>query len=219
MNERSLWEKYGKKQMGKITPLGPHSSYHLQETPRRLLFSLSRYKFAAKMIGDKKEVLELGCSDGLGTRLLAEFAAKVTAVDFDKKTIRFAQETVVKKNVAFVCDNFLNGSFGNFDAVVAFDVIEHILKKNERLFFETICRNLRPNGVCLIGTPSLVSRKYSSKIVNDAHVNLYSHARLEASARKYFHHAFMFSGNDELIHTGFKPMAHYLIVLACGKRR
>jgi hypothetical protein len=28
----------------------------------------------------------------------------------------------------------------------------------------------------------------------------------------------LFSMNDETVHTGFYPMAHYLIALCCGKK-
>jgi hypothetical protein len=36
---------------------------------------------------------------------------------------------------------------------------------------------------------------------------------------KFFHHVFIFSMNDEVVHTGFYPMAHYLLALGCGKIR
>lgn len=29
--------------------------------------------------------------------------------------------------------------------------------------------------------------------------------------QRYFHNVFMFSMNDEVVHTGFHPMAHYLL--------
>ena len=35
---------------------------------------------------------------------------------------------------------------------------------------------------------------------------------------RYFHDVFMFSMNDEVVHTGFHAMAHYLFALCVGKR-
>jgi hypothetical protein len=35
---------------------------------------------------------------------------------------------------------------------------------------------------------------------------------------RYFHAVFLFSMNDEVVHTGFAPMAHYLIAVCTGKR-
>jgi glycosyltransferase involved in cell wall biosynthesis len=35
---------------------------------------------------------------------------------------------------------------------------------------------------------------------------------------RFFHNVFLFSMNDELVHTGFIPMAHYLIAIGCTRR-
>ena len=35
---------------------------------------------------------------------------------------------------------------------------------------------------------------------------------------KYFKNVFLFSMNDEVVHTGFSKMAHYLICLCVGAR-
>jgi hypothetical protein len=36
--------------------------------------------------------------------------------------------------------------------------------------------------------------------------------------QRFFHNVFMFSMNDEVVHTGYHKMAHYLFALCCGKR-
>ena len=71
--------------------LGTYFS-QIKTDPRRVLFALSHYKFAAKMIGAGKTVLEVGCNDGTGTLFLAESAKKVVAVDIDEKAIREAKD-------------------------------------------------------------------------------------------------------------------------------
>ena len=35
---------------------------------------------------------------------------------------------------------------------------------------------------------------------------------------KFFHNVFIFSMNDEVIHTGFYPMAHYLWAIGVGPK-
>ncbi|MCA6302689.1 MAG: hypothetical protein IM629_12150, partial [Phenylobacterium sp.] len=35
---------------------------------------------------------------------------------------------------------------------------------------------------------------------------------------KFFSNVFLFSMNDEVVHTGFAPMAHYLFAIGAGKR-
>lgn len=218
LDEQGVWEKYGAEQKSSPFTLGPHSSYQFKNTPRRILFSLSRYKFAQKLIGEDKTILELGCSDGLGSHILAETASRVLGVDFDKNIIDWAKDNLTTEKLSFKLDNFLGKKYGEFDAVVAFDIIEHIFQKNEDLFLETICNNLSQYGIAIVGTPNITSRQYSSSVVNDAHVNMYDSERLEGLMNKYFHNVFIFCQNDEVIHTGFPPMAHYLIAVSCYKK-
>ncbi|MBU4502594.1 MAG: class I SAM-dependent methyltransferase [Nanoarchaeota archaeon] len=218
-NELEIWKKYGSKQKSSSVGLGPHTSFQFKNSPRRILFSLSRYKFAQKMIGKNKNVLELGCSDGLGTYILAETAYNVLGIDFDNEAINWANNNLTNEKLSFKFDNFLGKKYGESDAVVAFDVIEHISKKNEDILLATICKNLNEHGTTVVGTPNITSRQYSSKVVDDAHVNMYDAERLENLMRKNFHNVFMFAQNDEMIHTGFLPMAHYLIVIGCCKKK
>jgi hypothetical protein len=51
--------------------------------PEALLAELTRYKFAAKMLGRPRRVLELGCGDGLGTLVLAKECGAAHGVDRD----------------------------------------------------------------------------------------------------------------------------------------
>lgn len=49
--------------------LGYYGAHWFRNTPRRLMHSISYYKFAAKMIGADKSVLDVGCNEGLGSWL------------------------------------------------------------------------------------------------------------------------------------------------------
>ena len=35
---------------------------------------------------------------------------------------------------------------------------------------------------------------------------------------RHFHNVFMFAMNDEVVHTGYHKMAHYLFALACERK-
>jgi 2-polyprenyl-3-methyl-5-hydroxy-6-metoxy-1,4-benzoquinol methylase len=193
--------------------LGPYFTYQFRNTPRRILFALSYYKFAAKMIGKQKQVLEVGCSEGLGTLLLAEFASRCVGVDIDEAAIAVAAETLANEKLTFQCTDIMQSSVGTFDAAVSFDVIEHIFPENEDAFLEAIVSHLSSNGMAIIGTPNITSDQYASAVTRSGHVNLYSADRLQASLARHFKTVLMFSANDEMVHTGFAPMAHYLIGL------
>jgi len=222
---KKRWSKvirYIEKETGpKKIELGTYFAFNLWNTPRHLIFALSRYKFAAKLIGEtpKRKVLELGCSEGLGTLILGESGHKVVGVDFDSEAIKWAKANLERKgNLSFKCDDFLGKTYGVFDAIISLDTIEHIPPAKEKEFFQTLVDNLAADGICIVGTPNITSAKYASKQTRMGHVNLYSAERLRDTARKYFRNIFIFGMNDEIVHTGYYPMSQYLIMLGCGKK-
>lgn len=198
--------------------LGRHWSYNLRNDPKRLAFVLSRYKFAAKMASKGKRVLELGCSEGIGAPLLSEFATSYTGVDLDASAISTAQENFATKTRCFIEDDFLGKSYGTFDSIISLDVIEHIHQEFEPLFFDTVRANLGDDGICIIGTPNCTSDIYASPASKLGHVNLFSEERLLATMKSVFHNVFIFGMNDEVVHTGYAPMAHYLIAIGCYRK-
>lgn len=218
MNEKQIWEKYARLQKGAPFSFGSYYSYQFRNTPRHILFTLSRYKFALNLLGKNKEILELGCNEGLGSYFLHEFAKRVHGVDFDADAITWAQENFSKDTLTFQHDNFLGKKYGNYDAIVSYDVIEHIYPRNESLFLKTLQANLKKNGVCFIGTPNLTAEKFSNPELAGAHINLFSGDRLKKLLEGAFHNVFLFSVNDETVHTGYTPMAHYLLALCTFKK-
>lgn len=215
---RAKWMKQKSLFKGQAN-LGLTYSYLILNSPRTMLFTYSRYKFAARLLGEepKRSVLELGCCEGVGTLTLSEKGHNVTAIDFDEESIRWAQKNLNGKNIEFICDDFLGKKYGEYDAAISLDVIEHIYKRDETKFFRTLTENLKEDGFCVIGTPNVSTEKYSSKTSKAGHVNLYSPERLRDTAREHFKNVFMFGMNDEVVHTGFYPMCQYIICLGCGK--
>ena len=66
--------------------------------------------------------------------------------------------------------------------------------------------------------PSLESQKYASEPSKIGHVNCKTAAQLKSLSEVYFNNVFIFSMNDEVLHTGFHPMSHYLFSLCCFKK-
>ena len=77
---------------------------------------------------------------------------------------------------------------------------------------------LNKNGVFICGIPSIESQKYASKHSKEGHVNCKSGEDLRKTLNRHFNNSFMFSMNDEVVHTGFFPMAHYLWGIGCAKK-
>lgn len=76
MDEKELWDIYGNLQKESELKLGNYYSYQFINSRRHLLYKISRYKFAMKMIGYNKKILELGCNEGIGTYFLSEYSSK-----------------------------------------------------------------------------------------------------------------------------------------------
>ena len=217
---KKLWENVLDIIPKETIEIGPYFTNAIKNDIRHLMIALARYKFAARIIGDypKKTVLELGCNEGLETLSIAQEAAKALAVDFDSKAIEWAKINLSNLNLEYICDDFLGKNFGKFDVAVSIDVIEHIEEKKEQLFVSTIAQNLNDSGVSIVGTPNITASLYASEASKVGHLNLYDSQRLKELFLKYFKNVFLFGMNDEVIHTGFASMAHYLFVVACNKR-
>lgn len=219
-----IWQKYGgEAQAGQPILLGPHISYEWRNSRRKIIFTAASYKFAMKMIGnmyepDTKEILELGCNDGFGTHFVAEFAKRVVGVDFDENAVELARKNIDDNNIEFICDDFLNKKYGEFDAVVSFDVIEHICHENEDMFMQTVLKNLKNTGTLILGTPTLEQQQYAAECVVKSHINVYKGEDLYRMLKKYFHNVYLFTQNDEIIHTGYLRMANGLIAV-CANRK
>src|SRR6266536_1447974 len=66
-----------------LTTLGLMTNQVWHDDPRHLVFTLARYKFVAKMLSGRSHVLEIGCADAFGTRLVQQEVKRLTATDFD----------------------------------------------------------------------------------------------------------------------------------------
>ena len=217
-SEGELWGRVTAMLGSAEKALGRHWTYNLWNDPKRLAFVLSRYKFAAKMASSGRAVLELGCSEGIGAPILAEHARSYTGIDMDEPAIETARRNWTDAKFEFLVGDFLDHSVGGFDSVVSLDVVEHIEPESAHLFFEAISANLREDGIAVVGTPNVTASPYASKASQEGHVNLYDAERLADSMRAIFHNVFSFGMNDEVMHTGYAPMAHYLLAVGCYRR-
>lgn len=66
------------------------------------------------------------------------------------------------------------------------------------------------------GTPNVTASQYASEKSQEGHINLKSHQSLKELVGGYFKNVFLFSMNDEVVHTGYYPMAHYLLAVGVG---
>lgn len=165
--------------------------YVLQTDPKHLVFTLARYKFVAKMFSGYGSVLEIGSGNGFGGVVVKQAVDRLDATD--EPTLDITKE----------CRQ-------GYDGVFCLDVIEHIEPEDcdAALYNLSLCA-----PICIIGTPSLESQVYASALSKEHHVNCMSGEVLRRACHGHWKHVFMFGMSDEVVHTGFLPMAHYLLAL------
>ena len=193
------------------------------DDPKHMAFTLGRYKFVAKMLSGSKNVLEIGCGDGFASRIVLQEVENLTLIDFDSVFIDDIKKRMLPKwrfKDCFAHDVSKDGPIpGTFDGIYALDVLEHINPRDEKKFLTNLIASLVQDGSLIIGMPSLESQVYASPISKAGHVNCQSMPTLKATMQQFFHNVYMFSMNDEVLHTGYHKMAHYLFALCCNKRK
>ena len=210
-----------KNEMG-LEELGLRANSMYQNNPRDLLFNFARYKFVSKMLSGKDKVLEVGCGDTFSARLVQAEINELHVLDFDPIFMDDVKARMTQKWKFHVAvHNILESPYtemGLFDAGYSVDVIEHIEQKNEDAFMRNICLCLKKNAIFISGSPSLESQRWASSQSKAGHVNCKSGAEFKKFMEKYFYNVLMFSMNDEVIHTGFYPMSHFLFAIGIGNK-
>jgi len=201
-----------------LETLGLMTNQVWHDDPRRLGFLLARYKFVAKMLEGRARVAEVGCADAFGTRVVAQAVGRVTAYDVDPI---FVEDAARRSSDAWPVDVHVHDIVKaalprRYDGVYCLDLLEHIPQRSEQVFLAHLRQSLRPSGALVVGSPSLESQPYASPQSKAGHVNCKSGAALARLLRGHFSNVFLFSMNDEVVHTGFAPMAHYLLAVCTG---
>ncbi|MEX1206201.1 MAG: class I SAM-dependent methyltransferase [Dongiaceae bacterium] len=220
-DSKALWLGLRSKLAQYDVRLGTATAQDYIHDPKHIVFVASRYKFAAKMVAGLGRVMEVGCGDAFGAPIIAQGVGQLICTDIDEETL---------KDNAVRCAPFTNISFEYFDfreraypeqvdAICLVDVLEHVYPAEEPVFLANLAKTLTSHGVALFGTPNITAEGYSSPNSRLGHVNLKDHKTLRACLAPHFHNIFLFSMNDEVLHTGYYPMAHYLWALCAGPRR
>ena len=183
------------------------------ENPLMTTIKFSRFKFASKLISQNDTLLDIGCGQGLSSIFFSDYCKFVYGVDLLSDFLNHDRE-----NIKFIKKSIFNIHKKNFNRkiniITLIDFIEHFKKSDGALILSKCSKLLeKKGGTLIIGTPSVYSSKYRSKRSKKQHIHEYDGMELKNLCSQYFNRTFLFSMNDELVHTGFYKLAWFNFVI------
>lgn len=157
------------------------------------LFTIMRlYEKALGHLKDGQKILEIGCGKGYGTFFLAKNlpSSEVVGIDINKEVIEFGRRTWNSKNLNFEVMDILDSKgveeikrgYGKFNAVICFEVLEHISTDKTVDFFSNIRCLIDERGMLLLSTPN--KRVYDIDSYTEDHINEINYEVLTALLEK-----------------------------------
>lgn len=128
-----------------------------------------RYLWAQPLVAGRR-VLDLGSGEGFGAAILSESAEAVVGVDIDPLAVEHARINYDLDGLSFreaSATDLSEFGDGEFDAVVGFEVIEHIADQDEVL--REVARVVHPEGFLILSTPDRRAYSEATGRVNPFH--------------------------------------------------
>ncbi len=145
------------------------------------------YRWVKDIIPASSVCLDLGCGEGYGTKILSLWMKKIIGVDIGEQVIDKACRKYLSKTCAFRKYDGKTLPFpdNTFDAVVSFQVIEHV--KDDSNFIAEAHRVLKKGGLFILATPNKNIRlPQNQKPWNVYHVREYSPHEAEKILKSRF---------------------------------
>lgn len=150
----------------------------------------ARVPFLRKWIGTKKQILDLGCRDGILTQSYAE-GNEVIGVDIDRKALQLCKERLGIETQWLDLNQEWPWEKERFDVIIACEIIEHLFVLET--FLERVSRTLKKGGLFIGSVPNAFRMRNRIKFLwgkeyeNDpTHVRQFSYEKLESILKNYF---------------------------------
>ena len=118
---------------------------------------MARYMFASQFVKDK-EVVDIACGSGYGTKLLSGCGVKkITGFDIDPEAVAYCQKKYTDNVTSFEVGSVEKIPAGDksADVLVSFETIEHVEGQEQLNFLSEVVRILKSNGVFIVSTPNV----------------------------------------------------------------
>ena len=165
---------------------------HYLDSPERsliYLFHIVTYRFCLPWITGGK-VLDYGCGSGYGSHMVAAHCRHITGVDISADAVAYAKHNYHQDNLEFLQISPADAAplpfdDASFDAVISFQVIEHMA--DPQAFLAEIRRVLKAGGDFVCATPDRSTRLLpGQKPWNVWHVREYDRAGFSAALGSIF---------------------------------
>ncbi|MFN4214421.1 class I SAM-dependent methyltransferase [Exiguobacterium sp.] len=146
-----------------------------------LLEHIARYHFALLYMNGR--VLDFASGVGYGSQLIAkqlkQSVKEVVALDVSEETIQYARGRYHHPNVTYdvgdVLDLTLPKRLGQFDCIVSFETIEHVVDFEG--FMQNVWALLKPGGTLVLSTP--FGRGFGQPTNEPFHAHQFTEAEFE----------------------------------------
>lgn len=134
--------------------------YYTRQYGNRLFFSGSDkpvwfgawVRLLRKYLPEQAHLLEVGCGEGHFLRRAQKVFGRVSGLDISAEGVAQARKAARGVEVRLADASHLPFPAGAFDAIVAFDLIEHLSEPNK--FLAEAFRVLRTGGLLVLSTPN-----------------------------------------------------------------
>jgi 2-polyprenyl-3-methyl-5-hydroxy-6-metoxy-1,4-benzoquinol methylase len=150
-----------------------------------LVFSRHRYtyEYVSRYV-EGKNVIDIGCGTGYGSKILSGKAGHVLAIDRDPEALRYCTEHFQGQNLEFrIGDAEHLQADRLFDVAVTFQVIEHLADTGA--YIRLLKTLVKKGGIILITTPNVKVRQ-AGVVTNPFHVNEMTCDQFSGLLQKHF---------------------------------
>ena len=166
--------------------LGLELESYLQTENKNGIHSLGRYYWAIEVLKQRRpgRVLDIACGEGYGSYLMSNALPEsvIMGVDYDAQSISKAKETYQANNLSFEVGSVTEWSYGDCDAIVSFETIEHV--EHREIMMQHFVEHLSPMGFLLLSTP--IRRELTLNPGWKHHKIEYTNERLYDFMRRFF---------------------------------